>query len=371
MSVLVSGAGLAGPALAHWLRRHGFAPTVVERAPGIRPGGQAVDIRGVALEAVERMGLLERVRAARTRLRGMSVLDGAGNELHRSTEFVLSSGRLDGDDVEILREDLVRFLYELTADEAEYVHDDSITALEETETGVRVTFERGPAREFDLVIGADGLYSNVRRLAFGPHEEFLSHLGSHLAVFGADNFLRLEDWELVVRDEAIGYVVYPARENRELRVTFGFEAGPLGIDHRDTAAQRHLVAEWMERCGWQTAPMLKALADAPDFHFSAMAQVRMDRWSDGRVALLGDAGYCGTPLSGQGTSMALVGAYVLAEELGRADGDHAAGFAAYERRMRPFVTANQALATENPGAPASEESVERAKWAMELGVEGA
>lgn len=365
-TVLISGGGLAGPALAHRLRRHGFAPTIVERAPGLRPGGQAIDVRGVALDVVGRMGLLERVRAARTRLWGMSVLDGEGNEIHRSTEQVLSSGRLDSDDVEILREDLVRFLYELTADEVEYLHDDSITALEETGSGIHVTFERGPAREFDLVIGADGLYSNVRRLAFGPHEGFLHHLDAHLAVFTADNFLGLEDWEIYAKDAGIAYVVYPARENRELRVTFGFESGPLDIDHRDVDAQRRLVAERMELCGWQREPMLKALADADDFHFSAMAQVRMDHWSRGRVALLGDAGYCGSPLTGQGTSLALVGAYVLAEELARAGGDHVAGFAGYERRMRPFVTVNQALATENPGAPASEESMERAKWAIEL-----
>ncbi|KNB50353.1 hypothetical protein AC230_26090 [Streptomyces caatingaensis] len=365
-SILVSGGGLAGTALAHWLRRHGFAPTVVERAPGLRTGGQAVDVRGVALDVVGRMGLLERVRAARTRLRGMTVLDGEGNELHRSTEAVLSSGRLDSDDVEILREDLVRFLYELTADEAEFLHDDSVTALEETASGVHVTFERAPARTFDLVIGADGLYSNVRRLAFGPHADFLSHLDAHLAVFTADNFLGLADWELYTKDAGNAYVVYPARDNRELRVTFGFESGPLDLDHRDADAQRRLVAERMERFGWQREPMLEHLAAAEDFHFSAMAQVRMDHWSRGRVALVGDAGYCGSPLTGQGTSLALVGAYVLAEELSRADADHATAFAAYERRMRPFVTANQALATENPGAPASEQSMERAKWAMDL-----
>ncbi|QQQ77332.1 FAD-dependent monooxygenase [Saccharothrix sp. 6-C] len=367
-NVLVSGAGVAGTALAHWLRHHGFSVTVLERAPGPRQGGQAVDVRGVALDVVDRMGLGERVRAARTRMRGMSVLDGEGNELFRSEEYALSSGRLDGEDVELLREDLVALLHETTADQVEHVYGDSVTTLREEEHGVRVELEHGGFRTFDLVIGADGAHSAVRRLAFGPEERFGRHLGQYLAIFPTANFLDLDRWQLWFQDQAAGTggAIYPVRDNGELRVTLGFASEPLAYDHRDVAWQKRVVAERLAGLGWQTPALLAAMAEAEHFYFDAMAQIRMDRWSTGRVALVGDAGYCASPLSGQGTSLALVGAYVLAEELGRAGVDHPTAFAAYERRMRPFVELNQALATENPVGPPAEESVDRAKHAISL-----
>ncbi|MFF2194667.1 FAD-dependent monooxygenase [Streptomyces sp. NPDC058157] len=365
-TVLISGGGIAGPVLAHWLRRHGFAPTVVERAPGPRPGGQAVDVRGVALDVMERTGLLERARRVRTRMRGMSVLAPDGREVHRSTESTFSSGRLDGEDIELLREDLVRMVYEHTRADVEYVFGDGVTALEEHGTGVRVGFAHGAARTFDLVVGADGLHSTVRRLAFGPEAEFAHPLGSHLAVFGAENFLGLDDWQVWLQDGESGFGIMPVRDGAELRIAFGFGSGPLAEGPQDGEVLRRVVVERLAALRWEGARLAEAARTAPDFYCDAMAQIRMDRWSHGRVVLLGDAGYCPSPLSGQGTSLALAGAHVLAGSLARAGGDHRAAYAAYERRMRPFVALNQALATENPGGPASEESVEHAKNALAL-----
>ncbi|WP_327286217.1 MULTISPECIES: FAD-dependent monooxygenase [unclassified Streptomyces] len=365
-TVLVSGGGIAGPVLAHWLRRHGFDPTVVERAPGPRAGGQAVDIRGVALDVVARTGLLERARSVRTRMRGMSILGPDGQEVGRSTEATFSSGRLDGDDIELLREDLVRMVHEHTRSDVEYLFGDSITALAEHETGVRVDFTHAPPRTFDLVVGADGLHSTVRRLAFGPEEQFVHHLGSYLSVFGTDNFLGLDDWQMWLRDADAGFGIMPVRDNTELRVAFGFESGPLA--HTPDTLRR-LVADKLAALRWNGTRLAEAAVEAPDFYCDAMAQIHLDGWSRGRVTLLGDAGYCPSPLSGQGTSLALVGAYVLADSLARArarGGDHGTAYAEYERRMRPFVTLNQALATENPGGPASEASVEHAKNAISL-----
>ncbi|MEU7001904.1 FAD-dependent monooxygenase [Nonomuraea sp. NPDC046570] len=365
-TVLISGACVAGPALAYWLRRHGLTPTVVERAPALRIGGQAIDIRGAALHVVDRMGIGERVRQARTHMRGMTVLDKDGNELMRSTEATYSGGRLDGDDVELLREDLTALLYERTRDDVEYLFGDSIAAMREDEHGVRVTFERGEPRTFDLVVGADGLHSNVRRLAFGEESRFLHGLGTHLAIFSADNFLDLDNWQVWLRNDDAGYGIYPVRDNTQLRVTLGFASEPPGHDYGDAAQQKRLIAERLAGLRWETPRLLEAMEEAPDFYFDAMAQIRMERWSKGRVALVGDAGYCPSPMSGQGTSLALVGAYVLAGELGRAGGDHGAAFARYDERMRPFVALNQALATENPGMAAAEESLERAKNAIAL-----
>ncbi|MFJ4669427.1 FAD-dependent monooxygenase [Kitasatospora purpeofusca] len=366
-NVLVSGGGIAGTVLAHWLARRGFAPTVVELAPGPRSGGQAVDIRGVALDVIERTGLTEQVRAVRTRMRGMSVLGADGTELHRSEETTYSSGRLDNGDVELLRGDLMEILHNHTPAEVEFVHGDSITSLQEDTRGVHVTFAKGQPRTFDLVVGADGLHSRVRRLAFAPETDCLSPLGTHVAIFAADNFLGLQDWQVWQRDGDAGYGIYPVRDNTELRIVFGW-ASDTPVE-RDPEAARKSVAERMAELPWERTRMLDALHRSTDFYADVMAQVHLDSWSAGRTVLLGDAGYCASPLSGQGTSLALVGAYVLAEELGRArDGGagHRAAYERYERRMRPFVALNQALATENPGGPAAEESVERAKNAIDL-----
>ncbi|WP_407652820.1 FAD-dependent monooxygenase [Amycolatopsis cynarae] len=366
-NVLVSGAGVAGSALAYWLRRKGFSVTVVERAPAPRTGGQAVDIRGVALDVVGRMGLTDRVRAARTRMRGMSMMDGEGNEVFRSEEHTFSSGRLDGDDVELLREDLIAMLHETTGNQVEYVFGDSITALAQRARGVRVEFEGSGTRDFDLVIGADGAHSTVRRLAFGPEQRYSHHLGQYLGIFPMPNVLGLDNWQLWFRDEASGSggAIYPVRDNAELRVTLGFGSEPLTYDYRNVQQQKRFLTERLAGLGWCVPTLLSAMDTATDFYFDAMAQIRMEHWAAGRVALVGDAGYCASPLSGQGTSLALAGAYVLADELGRSE-DHAAAFEAYERRMRPFVTLNQALATENPAGPAAEESVDRAKNALSL-----
>lgn len=342
--VLVSGASIAGPALAYWLRRHGFEPTVVEKAPTLRPGGQAIDIRGTALEATRRMGLLEQARAADTAMRGMSYVDENGTELFSTTEATLTGGEVDSPDIEILRDDLAGILYQATRSDVEYVFDDSIASLTQHAGGVDVTFERSTPRTFDLVVGADGLHSTTRAKAFGPEAAYIHHLGTYLAVFTAENFLGLDHWQTYhqTTDGLAG--LYSARNNTEARGMLGFLSEPLSYDHRDVDAQKRIVAEHFGQAGWEVPRLLKQMWEAPDFHFDSMSQIRMPSWSNGRVALVGDAGYCGSPLSGQGTSLALTGAYVLAGELAAAGGDFGLGFANYERTLRPYVEANQDFA---------------------------
>ncbi|MFD0691763.1 FAD-dependent monooxygenase [Actinomadura fibrosa] len=349
-SVLISGASVGGPALAYWLGRYGFDVTVVEVSDGPRAGGQAVDVRGPALEVAERMGVLERIREARVHMRGMSFVDDDGNELYRSEEQTLTGGDLSSPDVEILRDDLSAILAEAAGDGVEYLFGESIAALEQGEDGVHVTFRGGGSRTFDLVVGADGLHSNTRRLAFGDERDYISHLGTYLAVWTAPNFLGLDRWQVFhqMPGSSWGGGVMSVRGNSEVRVYLGFEAAePIDYDHRDTAAQKKIMADALAGAGWEIPRLLGTMWDAEDFHFDAMAQVHMDAWSRGRVVLLGDAGYCGSPLSGQGTSMAMVGAYVLAGELKAAGGDHRAAFAAYETELRAYVAANQELALTN------------------------
>jgi 2-polyprenyl-6-methoxyphenol hydroxylase-like FAD-dependent oxidoreductase len=342
--VLISGAGVAGQALAYWLRRFGFTPVVVERAPAPRDGGQAVDVRGAAIEVARRTGILDAARAARTGTRGMSYVSSTGKRL-ASVDGVF--GVIDPEDVEIIRGDLVSILYEAAGSDVEYIFDDSVSSLTEGADGVTVTFERSAPRTFHLVVGADGLHSRVRGLAFGPEARFLRHLGLYLSVFTIPNDLELDHWQLIYVTPGKSVTVTSARGNREARAIFFFASGPLDYDYRDRGQQQELLAAAFAGAGWEVPRLLTAMREAPDFYFDSVSQVRLDSWSAGRVALVGDAGYCPSPLSGQGSSLALVGAYVLASELRAADGDHRDAFAGYQRRLRDFVERNQQIATGN------------------------
>lgn len=343
-TMLISGASIAGPALAYWLSRFGFQPTIVERAPALREGGYGVDLRGPAVTVVDRMGLLPRVQQARTGLRGTSFIDSTGRPIVSLDTERLRDQPDGSGDIEIMRGDLARILHDATRDTTEYIFGDSITALAPTSDGVTVSFERGPSRTFDLVVGADGLHSNVRELVFGDSSQFSTYLGYHIAIFTTENFLDLDHRAVVynVPGKAVG--TYSARPPTELKVNMAFASPPLAYDHRNPDEQKRLVAAAFAGVGWQTPRLLAAMWGAPDFYFDSITQIRMDQWSRGRVTLVGDAGYCPSPLSGQGTSLAIVGAYILAGELHAAGGDHEVAFAAYEREIRPFVEENQRLA---------------------------
>jgi 2-polyprenyl-6-methoxyphenol hydroxylase-like FAD-dependent oxidoreductase len=342
--VLISGAGVAGQALAIWLRRFGFSPVVVERAPAPRDGGQAVDLRGAAIEVARRTGILDAARAARTGTRGMSYVNSAGK---RVASLDGAFGVIDPADIEIVRGDLVSILHEAARSDVEYIFDDSVSGLTETADGVTVTFERSAPRTFGLVAGADGLHSRVRGLAFGPEPRFLRHLGLYLSVFNVPNDLKLDHWQLIYVTPGKSVTVTSARGNREARAIFFFGSEPLDYDYRDRGQQQELLAAAFAGSGWEVPRLLAAMPDAPDFYFDSVSQVRMTSWSAGRVTLVGDAGYCPSPLSGQGSSLALVGAYVLASELRAADGDHRDAFARYQLRMQDFAERNQQIATGN------------------------
>jgi 2-polyprenyl-6-methoxyphenol hydroxylase-like FAD-dependent oxidoreductase len=344
--ILVSGASIAGPAVAYWLQRYGFTVTVVEHAQALRGGGYPIDIRGTALDVVERMGVYPRLRAAHVDARRLTFLDVDGAPIV-SLEPQAVVGGAEGRDIEVRRGDLAAALYDATRDDVTYRFGDSIEALDEDADGVEVTFRSGLRRRFDLVIGADGLHSAVRRLAFGPEASYIRHLDTYLAVFTTPNYLDLDHWQLFHQTPRSMAGIYSARHNTEARAVMGFESAPLDYDHRDVAQQKSILAEGFAGGGWEVPRLLELMWDAPDFYFDSMAQIHMDSWSTGRVSLVGDAGYCASPLSGQGTSLAMVGAYVLAGELAAADGDHVVAFARYQAAMHEFVRANQALATTN------------------------
>ena len=362
--ILVSGASVAGATAAYWLAHHGHSVTVVERYPGLRPGGQAIDVRGPALTVLERMMLRAAADHRRTRIRGASVVDSDGNELSRDTESTPTGGPIASPDIELLRDDLVELLYEATQLKVEYLFDDSIESLDDDGTAVAVTFERAATRDFGLVIGADGLHSNVRQLVFGPEEQFIDRLGTHAAIFTVPNFLDLDYWQTWHYGDKTMAGIYSARNNTEARAMVGFMDTDLKIDYRDTEAQFGELEKRMADDGWIRPQLLEYMRTAPDFYFDEMSQIKMDRWSKGRVTLVGDAGYCCSPLSGQGTSVALLGAYILAGELAQAiqaGDDYELGFTNYQKEFQDYVKRNQWLVVDNipGGAPIPQEVFER------------
>ncbi|WP_395361143.1 FAD-dependent monooxygenase [Streptomyces sp. YH02] len=345
-TVLISGASVAGPALALWLHRYGFTPTVVERAPELRPGGYKVDIRGTAIEVCRRMGILDEIRANSTDMRGGSYVDDHGRTIGELPADIFG-GRVEEDD-ELMRGDLARILYDRTRADVEYLFDDSIAALDEyTEDGggVTVTFESGTVRRFDLVVGADGLHSHTRRLVFGEESRFKRHLGAYISIFTAPNHLGLDRWETYHALPGKLVCVYSSAGETDAKNLFVFSSPEeLPYHHRDITAQRRHLTEAFTGGGWEIPRLLGHAADADDLYFDSIALIEMDRWSKGRVVLLGDAAHCSSPASGQGTGLALTGAYVLAGELARAGGDHRVAFERYEAHMRPGVKRNQKMA---------------------------
>ncbi|MFF5159740.1 FAD-dependent monooxygenase [Streptomyces sp. NPDC000348] len=338
--VLISGASIAGPALAFWLNRYGYAVTVVEKAPALRGGGYPVDVRGTALDVVARMGILPRLRDAHIDLRRLTFLEGDGDEVASLRPHDVTGG-VAGRDLEVRRGDLSDALYAAVRDDVEFVFGDSVDTLEQSGHGVDVTFRGGGRRTFDMVFGADGLHSSTRETLFGPEERFHHHLGHCFAVFTLPNTFGLSHETVMWNAPGLAAALYAVGDDDvHAFLNFAHPKPPRDV-FRDPEAQRDLVASSFADAGWEVPGLLAALRDADDLFFDAVGQIRMPRWSSGRVALVGDAAWAPSFLTGQGTSLALVGAYMLAGSL--AHQDHTTGFAAYEHGTREFVTLNQAL----------------------------
>jgi 2-polyprenyl-6-methoxyphenol hydroxylase-like FAD-dependent oxidoreductase len=341
--VLVSGAGIAGPTLAYWLHRSGFRTTVVERAPSVRRGwgGHAVDLFGPAVEITERMGLLPQVQEARTRTGLMSLVRPGKPAV--DVDLARIATAVSDRHVEIMRGELAAILHEATRDDVEYVFGDGIRGLAQHDDGVEVTFHHGGPRRFDLVVGADGLHSAVRRLAFGDESRFRRYIGGYLAVHTVPDHLRRPGRMLVHLAPGRMAATYPVRQTGQARAAFLFRRARELDDDRDPAAQRQLLRQVYGGDGGEVPRLLAGLDRADDFYFDSISQIVMDRWTDGRVALVGDAGYSPGPAVGGGTSVAMIGAYVLADALDRCGVGHGKALDHYTRAMREVVLRSRDL----------------------------
>jgi len=314
-AVLIAGASVAGPTLAHWLERFGMEPTVVERAPELRVGGQNVDVRGAGRIVAARTGVEEAVRAAGTGERGLAFVDARGAV---QAEFPAASradaGRAgDGPtaELEILRGDLAQILHDHTRDRVRYRFGDRITRLDDDGHRVRVGFERGHEEEFDLVIAADGLHSGTRAITL-PQRRDVRFLGLCLAYFTIPREESDDDWWRWYAAGGGRTVTLRPDRHGTTRAMLSFLSLSPAAARLSPDAQRELLRAEFRGAGWEAERVLDGMDRAADFYFEAISQVRPPCYANGRVGLVGDAAWCASPISGMGTTLALLGAYVLA-----------------------------------------------------------
>ncbi|MCE3044266.1 tetracycline destructase [Legionella sp. 16cNR16C] len=338
IKILVIGAGVAGPAICYWLKRFGFSPCLIEKAASIRTGGQALDVRGIATHIARDMGIYEQICDMRTRIECGRYVDSEGKVLHevQGEEF----GFRQDDEVEILRGDLVEILMSTITD-VPCDFDQSVIRMEQSADGVLVHYNDGQVINYDLVIAADGIHSATRRMIFNKNEYQLVHLGSYLSTFTIPNYLGLSHIDLECEANCKLVSINSDNNPEVARAGFMFRSEHVLKNPRDEQEQKQFLYDTFRDFGWETQNILNRMPESDDFYFDAIMQVKMNSWTKGRIALVGDAGYCPSPLSGQGNNLAFVGAYILAGELKAANGNYMQAFTRYNELLRPLVDANQ------------------------------
>ncbi|SMX85508.1 2-polyprenyl-6-methoxyphenol hydroxylase [Brevibacterium sp. 239c] len=339
MRVLVVGAGIAGSTVAHWLQKAGHQPTLLERSHGLRRGGYLIDFWGTGFDVAERMDLVPRLRREGYPLAEARdvALDGHRIASLDPQQFVAgTSGRY----VSILRSDLAAAIHDSLEGDVETIFGDTVARLTEGERGVHIEFLHAAPREFDLVVGADGLHSRVRELIFGEESRFERDLGIAVAAFDVDGY-RPRDELVAVLHAEVGFQAIRVALRDDLTMfmlTFRHQ-GPVPTDDLD--AQRDLLRSSLAEAGWEIPAILHELPRARTLYLDRANQIRMPSWTSGRVALIGDAAASPSLLAGQGSALAMVEAYVLAAELAATPGDHRRAFDAYERRLMPMIASKQ------------------------------
>jgi 2-polyprenyl-6-methoxyphenol hydroxylase-like FAD-dependent oxidoreductase len=347
MRVAINGLGIAGPTLAYWLRRSGHDPVLFEKAPAARTGGYLVDFWGLGYDIAERMGLIPALRQRAYEMRRLKMVDGAGREeAHMELTPLYASQR--GRFFSVARSDLAAAL--AGACDGVPIHFNiSIDAIEPYGAGALVTFTDGSQERFDLVVGADGLHSQVRALTFGPEAQFERFLGCHVAAFRVRGYPHRDELTFVSHTARGGQASRVSLRDDETMVMLVCGTERIGADRLGHQDPRPVLRRAFGDMGWEVPALLDAMDAAEDVYFDRVSQIHLPQWGAGGVALVGDAAACPSLLAGEGSGLAMLEAYVLAGELHRAGGDAASAVAAYERRLRTFVSGKQKAATWSRG----------------------
>ncbi len=346
-SVLISGAGIAGPTLAYWLVAYGFEPTLVERAPNIRAGGYVIDFWGLGYDIAEKMGLLPELKRRAYWVEELRFVNDRGRRVGGFGVDVfrkMTGGRY----ISLPRSDLAAAIYHAIEKRCEIFFDDSVATIDNALDSVIVTFERTPARKFGAVVGADGLHSAIRKIAFGPEGRFEKYLGYSVAAFEAKGYRPRDEGIYVSYGEPGKQVArFALRDDRTLFLIVFRTSNP--VPH-DIPAQKVLLNRALADAGWECPQMLAALDRTEDLYFDAVSQIRLECWSRGSVALVGDAAFAPSLLAGQGSALAMTAAYILAGEIAVAQGDYQSAFSRYELVLRQFIDSKQRAAEQFAGS---------------------
>jgi 2-polyprenyl-6-methoxyphenol hydroxylase-like FAD-dependent oxidoreductase len=363
MRIAINGVGIAGPTLAYWLRRFGHEPVLFERAPAARTGGYVIDFWGLGFEIAERMGLVPALLSRCYRMRRLSMVDADGKEVAGLNVDAVRE-QLGGRFISLARADLAAVLLK-ACEGVEVQFGVSIVDVVHDAEGVTAVLSDQRRERFALVVGADGLHSRIRELAFGPETRVEAPLGCHVAAFRMPGYPKRDELTYVshtVRSRQAGRVSLHDDDTLALLICRSdlVDGGPPNEPH--VACLRRVFGGMR----WEVPDMLDRMEQADDLYFDRVSQIHLDRWTSGRVALVGDAAACASLLAGEGTGLAMIEAYVLAGELHRAGGDIASASAAYEARLRPFVAAKQKAALSLRQFFAPRTAV--ARWLRDLAV---
>lgn len=342
-NILISGAGIAGTTLAFWLKRFGFNPAIIEIAPKLREGGYAIDFMGAGYDVAEKMGIVTELKKVDINFSKLSFVD-KNNKEKGTMNYQKIKKFLNGRAFTLLRSDLAKVIYNSLGKDIEVIFGDTINNIEQDDDKVVVTFRSGTKRNFDLLIGADGLHSNVRNLVFGKETQFEKYYGYYTSSYTINHFSVGNNAFSMYNVPYKQVAVYSNKENKT--TTFFIFTSPekLSSPHSGTEKQKQILKAEFENIGWKCRQLLSEVDSATDFYFDSISQIKMEKWSKGRISLVGDACYCPSLLSGKGSTLAMVGAYVLAGELKEANGNYEAAFEQYQILFKPFMDKKQQAA---------------------------
>ncbi|WP_345950053.1 FAD-dependent monooxygenase [Mucilaginibacter sp. PAMB04274] len=340
--VLISGASFAGLSTAFWMNKLGYHVTIVEVGNGLKKGGTPVNVRGNTVDIVKRMGLFDRIKANRLNLETWEFKN--ADDVTEGAMLLRQEGEpLPDDDFEIERDELLNMIFDAVKDEVDFIFNNRITGLSETGDEIHVTFKDGLQSQFDLLFGCDGIHSAVRNIWFGPESEYMHFLGQYFSITIVNKLLIKQNTAQIynVPNKAVMLNAYNSKT--DIILCFRSEK-EIPYDYRNEEQQRHIILEHFAGAGWRTAELLEEVKQSRTFYFDKLCQIKMPSWTKGRVALVGDAGYCASPAAGMGGSLAIDGAAALAEAFQKHKGDFESAFQEYNKSFRPFIEEVQAEA---------------------------